>query len=48
MILENKSPAELGIDILYVGVAIASVAIGLGIFIRLAMHKKVEEVRDKD
>jgi len=48
MILENKSPAELGIDILYVGVAIASVAVGLGIFIRLGMHKKVEEEREKE
>lgn len=48
MLLENKSPAELGIDILYVGVAIASVAIGLGIFIRLGMHKKEEEEREKE
>ena len=48
MILKNKSPAELGIDILYVGVTIASVAVALGIFIRLAMHKEVEEESEKE
>ncbi len=47
MILENKSPAELGIDILYVGVAIACVAVALGIFIHLGMHKKEEDEREK-
>ena len=47
MILECRTPAELGIDILYVGVAIASVAVALGIFIHLGMQKKEEKERAK-
>lgn len=43
LILGCDTAADLGIDILYVGVGIASVIVALGIFIHLGMHKKEEE-----
>ena len=43
LILGCDTAADLGIDILYVGVGIASVIVALGIFIHLGMNKKEEE-----
>ena len=43
LILGCEVAAESGIDILYVGVGIASVIVALGIFIHLGMQKKEEE-----
>ena len=43
LILGCEAAAELGIDIRYVGVGIASVIVALGIFIHLGMHKTEEE-----
>jgi uncharacterized membrane protein YqhA len=42
LILGCEAAADLGIDILYVGVGIASVIVALGIFIHQGMHKKEE------
>ncbi|KAF5429540.1 putative membrane protein YqhA [Candidatus Methanophagaceae archaeon] len=39
LILGCETAADLGIDILYVGLGIASVIVALGIFIHLGMHK---------
>jgi hypothetical protein len=43
LILGCETAADLGIDIRYVGMGIASVIVARGIFIRLGMHKKEEE-----
>jgi hypothetical protein len=48
LILGCDAAAELGIDIVYVGVGIASVIVALGIFIHQGMHKKEEEEDGKE